>query len=144
MSDLYLIATISGEDVAIPADRVESVVKVRDIVRVPAVKPYVTGLFALRSRVLTLIDCQYFITGKAAALAEDQTAIVAEISGHFYGFLVDAVKDVCAPEDPPQALPVKLADGWQKLGSAMIGLDGESMLVVEPGNMIVPMQAKAA
>ena len=66
MNSLYLIATIAGEDVAIPAHQVESVVKVRDVVARAAVKPFVSGLFALRSRVLTLIDCQYFVTGTAA------------------------------------------------------------------------------
>ena len=144
MNSLYLIATIAGEDVAIPAHQVESVVKVRDVVAVPAVKPFVSGLFALRSRVLTLIDCQYFVTGTAADPGEDQTAIVAEVSGHFYGFLVDAVKDVCEAEAPPESLPVRLADGWKKISTAMVVVHGKSVLVVDPADMIEPARSKAA
>jgi len=144
MNKLYLIATIAGEDVAIPAHQVESVVKVRDIVKVPSVKPFVSGLFALRSRVLTLIDCQYFITGETADVEDGQTAIVADISGHFYGFLVDAVKDVAEPKEEETDVPTRLSDAWQSIGSAMLSIDGKSTLVVDPSHIIEPVKAKAA
>jgi len=144
MKKLYLMTTIAGEDVAIPAHQVESVVKVRDIVKVPSVKPYVSGLFALRSRVLTLIDCQYFISGESAEVKDRQTAIVAQISGHFYGFLVDAVKDVIEPQHDESELPTKLSDAWQSIGSAMLSVDGKSTLVVDPRHMIEPVIGKAA
>ncbi len=142
MSNLYLVATIAGEDIAIPAHQVESVVKVKDVVKIPAVKPFVTGLFALRSRVLTLIDCQYFITGETAEAKDGQTAIVAEVAGHFYGFLVDTVKDVCEAQERETEITARLSDAWQSLGSAMLNVDGKSTLVVDPGRMIEPARKK--
>ena len=57
MSELLLIVTIGGERVALPAAAVESVVELDTLIPVPRAAPHLAGLSALRSRVLTVIDC---------------------------------------------------------------------------------------
>ena len=57
MNELLLIVTIAGQRVALPADAVESVVELDTLIPVPRAAPHVAGLSALRSRVLTVIDC---------------------------------------------------------------------------------------
>ncbi len=144
MNNLYLIATMAGEDIAIAADRVESVVKVRDIISVPSVKPYVRGLFALRSRVLTVIDSSHFVTGNPGKIANEHAAIVTQIGGHFYGFLVDSIQDVCSAESAESVLPATLHGMWREIGTAMLSVDGKTMLVVDPARFIEAETTKAA
>ena len=57
MSSLLLVVTIGGQRVALPSDAVESVVELDTLIPVPRAAPHVAGLSALRSRVLTVIDC---------------------------------------------------------------------------------------
>ena len=58
MNELLLIVTIAGSRVAFPAAKVESVVELDALSPVPRAAPHIAGLSALRSRVLTVIDCQ--------------------------------------------------------------------------------------
>lgn len=144
MKDLYLIAMIAGETVAIPSERIDSVVKVRESVPVPSAAPFICGLFALRSRVLTLIDCQYFVTGEPAELVSGQPAIVVNIGGCSYGLLVDDVRDVVPIRSAPLALPSQLPAGWDDIGRSLIELDGETFLLIDPDYMVNPGIRRAA
>jgi len=94
MENLFLVAKIVGERVAIPSDEVESVVRLENIVTVPGVSPVVAGLFALRSRVLTLIDTQFHVSEEPKQPNSGDYCVVTEIDGHPYGLIVDIVEDV--------------------------------------------------
>lgn len=144
MKDLYLIAVIAGETVAIPSERIDSVVKVRESVPVPSSAPFICGLFALRSRVLTLIDCQYFVTGEPAELVSGQPAIVVNIGGCSYGLLVDNVLDVVPIRAPTLQLPSQLPAGWNEIGRGLLELDGETFLLIDPDYMVNPSMRRAA
>ena len=56
MESLYLIVRVAGDTVALRADGIGSVVEIDAISAVPRVPPHIRGLFALRSRILTVID----------------------------------------------------------------------------------------
>src|SRR3546814_7893487 len=56
MEKLYLVARIADTRVALRSRTIHSVVTVGQPVEVPGAPPHVAGLFALRSRVFTLID----------------------------------------------------------------------------------------
>jgi len=141
---LYLIATMAGEEVAIAAEAVDSVVKVRDYVPVPSADPFIAGLFALRSRVLTLIDCQYFVTGEPLDVEPGQEAIVVRIEGYSYGLLVDAVRDVTQVLQPPRPLSGRLPAGWNRIGTGMLEIGGETYLLVDAERMVNPGQRRSA
>lgn len=144
MKDLFLIAVIAGETVAFPSQRIDSVVKVRDSVPVPSSAPFISGLFALRSRVLTLIDCQYFVTGEPAELNPGQPAIVVDIGGCCYGLLVDEVLDVTPIRTAPLPLPSRLRAGWSDIGRSLLELDGDTFLLIDPDYMVNPAMRRAA
>ena len=95
MSELLLIVTIAGERVALPAAAVESVVELDTLIPVPRAAPHVAGLSALRSRVLTVIDCmrslELGVTDCSDGIRE---AAVVELDGHHYALIVDLVEDV--------------------------------------------------
>ncbi|MEZ5709637.1 MAG: chemotaxis protein CheW [Blastomonas sp.] len=144
MKDLYLIARIAGERVAIAAQWVESVVKVSDATPIPSAAPYIAGLYALRSRVLTLIDCQFHLTGEQQDLRVGQNAVVVEVGGFSYGLLVDEVSDVITVASQPRPLQRKLPAGWELIGTAVLEDDAETYLVIDPARLINPALAHAA
>lgn len=144
MKELYLIAVIAGEQVAIPAEKIDSVVNVREAVPVPSSGPFIAGLFALRSRVLTLIDCQYFVTREPADLIPGQPAIVVGIDGCSYGLLVDTVMDVIQSSVQPAPLPGQLPGGWSDIGTGLLDVGGSTYLLVDPEYMVNPAMRRAA
>lgn len=144
MKELYLIAVIDGEKVAIPAEKVDSVVNVRESVPVPSAAPFIAGLFALRSRVLTLIDCQFFVSGEPAELRPRQPAIVVDIGGCCYGLLVDAVIDVVQTGIPPTPLPGQLPAGWCDIGRGLLAIGEDTFLLIDPDYMVNPALRRAA
>ena len=72
MDKLYLIARIADTRVALRSRAIHSVVTVGTPVEVPAAPPHVAGLFALRSRVFTLIDPHVVVGLPSVAVAAGQ------------------------------------------------------------------------
>ncbi|WP_017672401.1 chemotaxis protein CheW [Blastomonas sp. AAP53] len=144
MNNLYLIAVIAGETVALPTNQVDSVVKVRESVPVPSAAPFISGLFALRSRVLTLIDCQFFVTGEPIDLVPGQPAIVVNIGGCSYGLLVDDVLDVVQMTGQAMPLPGQLPAGWSDIGRGLLQVADATYLMIDPEYLVNPSTRRAA
>ncbi|HEV7233386.1 MAG TPA: chemotaxis protein CheW [Sphingorhabdus sp.] len=144
MNALYLVAHIDGCRVAIESDRVESIVHVPDIIAVPRSDPSISGLFALRSRVLTLIDSQYVVTGKQRRLEKGCLAVVAEIGGHHYGLAVDRVEDVVSISAEDIETAINPAAHWKPIISETASVGGELVMILDPAKLVAGEQALAA
>lgn len=144
MASLFLIAHINGARVAIESDRIESIVHVQEAISVPKCDPSIAGLFALRSRVLTLIDSQYLVTGEKQIVHKGALAVVAEISGHHFGLLVDAVEDVVSISDDQIESHIKPAKNWETLISATALVDGGMVMILDPSRLVNGEEALAA
>jgi purine-binding chemotaxis protein CheW len=144
MNSLYLIAIINGARVAIESDSIESVVHVQDVIPVPKSNALVAGLFALRSRVLTLIDSQVLVTGKPNAPQKGALAVIAEIGGHPFGLLVDAVEDV-VPIDP-STIDMKINPGanWQSIVTGIAPVGDHMVMIIDPAQLVGGIELMAA
>src|SRR3569833_234744 len=103
MSTLLLIVRLAGARVAFPAADVEAVVEFDMVVPAPGTPPHVAGRAALRSRVLTVIDCPASL-GLPAGEVPHRDAVVAVIGGHPYALLVDGVVDEIEADGGPVTL----------------------------------------
>lgn len=144
MSDLYLIAVIAGTEVAISSDCIESVVSIGDVIEIPKCDPIVAGLMALRSRVLTLIDCQYAVTGHSQIIDPKSHAVIVEVCGHNYALSVDAVRDVVSV-DPETVNPVSRLDPrWSAISKSVAVVDDRVLMVISPELLLCPRVMLAA
>lgn len=130
MAQLYLFARVAGTAIAVRTEEVEAVVKVSEISPVPGMQIHICGLSALRSRVLTMIDVAALITGRATPPEARSLAIVADISGHSYGLMVDSVSDICTVHDGELPLRGQLEAAWQPYAQAVVENEGEPHLLV--------------
>lgn len=131
MNQLLLIVTIAGSRVAFPAARVESVVELEGLSPVPRAAPHVAGLSALRSRVLTVIDCQRSLELGATDLSGLHEAAVVEVDGHHYALTVDAVEDVVEAASEPQIVRAAMEAGWERVGLGMIETEEGPLLLID-------------
>lgn len=143
-NSLYLRINIAGRDVVLPASKVDSVVNIGDIVPVPYVEPHVCGLFAMRSKVVTLIDSQWFITGIKTDVKEAGIGVVVSIDGHVHALLVDKVCDIFEAAHAPKKLPSSAGNGWDMLGNTILEVDGATLLIIEPEHMVGVRNSLAA
>ena len=136
MNQLLLIVQLAGERVAIAAGDVESVVEIEEVTDVPRVAPHVAGLAALRSRVLTVIDCFASLELGSADLSGAHDAIVVEADGHPYALLVDGVEDVVEASGGLQPVRMSLGAGWRRVGRGMIEAEGDALLLLDVAGLI--------
>lgn len=130
MDQLYLLATLAGARIAVEATEVEAVVRLTDISPVPGMGAHVAGLSALRSRVLTIIDVAALIRGRATATEQRGLAIIANISGHSYGLMVDGVSDICHVPEGELPLRGQLDPAWAAYARAIVEHEGHPWLLV--------------
>ena len=142
---LLLIVTIAGQRVAFPADAVESVVELDTLIQVPRVQPHVAGLSALRSRVLTVIDCRRSLElGDCDSSDGFREAAVVELDGHHYALIVDAVEDVVDALSDQTPIRAAMEDGWERVSLGMVETEEGPLLLVDVGAVIAGVEAKAA
>ena len=145
MNELLLIVTIAGQRVALPSDAVESVVELDTLIPVPRAAPHVAGLSALRSRVLTVIDCRRSLElGTTECVDGVREAAVVELDGHHYALLVDLVEDVVEAQSDPAPVRAAMGAGWERVSAGMIETESGPLLVVDIAALIAGVEAKAA
>lgn len=144
MAELLLIVRLGGERIALPAAQVESVVEIDALTPVPGAAGHVAGLAALRSRVLTVIDCLASLD-PSRSLAEGSTeAVMTVMDGHPYALMVDAVEDVVEAGGERQPAGASLTGGWRRIGRAMVEADGDLLLLVDIEALIAGPAREAA
>ena len=145
MNELLLIVTIAGQRVALPAVAVESVVELDTLIPVPRAAPHVAGLSALRSRVLTVVDCMRSLELGATQCEDDiREAAVVELDGHHYALVVDLVEDVVEATSDPAPVRAAMGRGWERVATGMIETEQGPLLLVDVAALISGAEARAA
>ena len=145
MAELLLVVTIGGELVALPAAAVESVVELDAHIPVPRAPAHVAGLSALRSRVLTVIDCMRSLELGATDCSDGiYEAAVVELDGHHYALIVDLVEDVVEAMSEPVTLRAAMGEGWERVSKGMVETEQGPLLLVDIGAIVSGAERQAA
>jgi purine-binding chemotaxis protein CheW len=145
MNELLLIVNIGEQRVALPAAAVESVVELDTLIPVPRAPPHVAGLSALRSRVLTVIDCLRSLELGVSDCSEGiREAAVVELDGHHYALIVDVVEDVVEALSDPSPVRAAMEAGWERASIGMVETETGPILLVDVAALISGVEARAA
>jgi purine-binding chemotaxis protein CheW len=143
MASLLLIVRLAGERVALPAAEVESVVEIEALTPVPRAAAHIAGLAALRSRVLTVVDCRASLEdGRHEGESRDAVVVVAD--GHPYALLVDGVEDVVEASGEARPVRTALKGGWRRVAKGTVDAGGDLLLLLDPAALIAGPSAGAA
>jgi purine-binding chemotaxis protein CheW len=145
MNELLLIVTIAGERVALPAAAVESVVELETLTPVPRAPHHVAGLSALRSRVLTVIDCMRSLElGNTDCADGIREAAVIELDSHHYALIVDQVEDVVEALSEPASVRAAMEPGWDRVATGMVETEAGPLLLIDVTALIAGPDVRAA
>lgn len=110
-SDLIQLVTfsIAEEEFGVEILRVQEIIRLMPITRVPNAPPAVEGVINLRGKVIPVIDLRRRFEMDAAEADEHTRIIVMDLHDRVVGFVVDAVREVLriegsAIEPPPQVV----------------------------------------
>lgn len=145
MKELLLIVTIAGNRVALPASAVESVVELDTLIPVPRAAPHIAGLSALRSRVLTVIDCcRALELAPARSAPPILEAAVVELDGHHYALIVDVVEDVVEAASEVTSIRAAMAAGWERASKGMVETETGPLLLMDVAALVGGVEQRAA
>lgn len=133
---LFLFATVAGTPVAMSASEIEAVVRLGEIVAIQKVPAHVRGLAALRSRVLTVIDIEARIFGRATTIGRHPLAVVSEIATHTYGLLVETVSDICAAPEGIQPIQGRIDKAWAPFTTGFVMRNGHNHLLLSLADFV--------
>jgi len=136
MDNLYLLVELAGQPAILPAGFVESVVEIDNVTPIPCVPPHVMGLFALRSRVLTVIDSSAALECGRHKHKGDMQAVIVTVDGHLYGLLVDHVEDVIAIDGAPVPPRALLSQAWLRMTEGVLEHEGRPLLLIDIAALI--------
>lgn len=130
--DLLVIAQIAGRRCALSALDVKSVIEISAVTPIPRAPGWITGITALRSQALTVIDCRRAIGsfGGESDWPTDARAVVVTEGGHAYALTVDSIEDITTAEGTAGQVPGGFGPEWSRIATGMIEtMAGPALLI---------------
>jgi purine-binding chemotaxis protein CheW len=121
MSDTLLVMSqIAGRRCAFEAQDVQSVIEIGVVTPVPRTPAFITGITAMRSQALTVIDCREAIGFDPAHYALDHRAIVVSVAGHSYALRIDSIEDIATGVGEPGNVPGGFGKQWSRVATGLV------------------------
>ena len=103
-----VVLELAGEAYGVEIGRVQEIIRMQPITRVPNVPVFIEGVTNLRGRVIPVLDLRRRFGLAATPPTRQSRIVVAELGSHAVGLIVDGVSEVLrVPADavePPSAL----------------------------------------
>ena len=120
-------------------------VELETLTPVPRAPSHVAGLSALRSRVLTVIDCTRSLElGDTDCSDGIREAAVIERDGHHYALIVDLVEDVVEALSEPAPVRAAMEQGWDRVAQGMVETEAGPLLLIDVTALIAGPEMRAA
>ena len=91
----YLIFFLAGEEYGIEILRVQEIISMLPVTRVPRTPPFIRGVINLRGKVIPVVDLREKF-GLPVATEPEQVMIVVQVSGVQISVIADRVSEVAA------------------------------------------------
>ena len=136
MNELLVMSQIAGRRCAFRANDVQSVIEIGAITPVPRTPDFITGLTAMRSQALTVIDCRRAIGFDPASFATDHRAIVVTIAGYAYALRIDAIEDITSSVAEAKEVPGGFGPEWSRVATGLVETRAGPALLIDLGAII--------
>lgn len=129
--DQYLIFSISTQEYAVQAMRVQEISAVLQTTHVPTAPPYIEGILNLRGQLATVINFRKKFLMEPRPQDEDTRIIIIEHGGFPIGLIVDSVEEVIRiPDDKLQKLPEAAATTVSQEYISGVGMLDKRLIII--------------
>ena len=119
-----VILDLAGESYGVEISRVQEIIRMQPITRVPNGPMCIEGVTNLRGRIIPVLDLRKRLGLDATGLARQSRIVVAELGEHIVGMVVDGVSEVFLigreAIEPPSVLMTTVESRYLR-GVAKIG-----------------------
>ena len=105
---------LAQEEYGIEITKVQEIILMGEITRVPQTPHYIKGLINLRSTVIPIVDLRLRFTLKEAEATDETRIMVVNVMGKTIGIIVDAVSEVLRISQEQIAPPPPTVAGLEK------------------------------
>lgn len=123
---------IANEEFGIDIIRVQEIIRMVDITRVPNTPDYVIGVINLRGKVIPIIDMRRRLNLVEAPYTKETRIVVIEEEGKVVGFIVDSVSEVLRISNSITEPPPPMVSGISSdFISSIAKLDGRLLILLD-------------
>ena len=118
--ELLVIVQIAGRRCALCALDVKSVIEIGTVTPIPRAPSWISGITALRSQALTVIDCRSALGISDQEWPTDHRAVVVSNGGYSYALTVDGIDDITTAAGECGQVPGGFGAEWSRVATGMI------------------------
>jgi purine-binding chemotaxis protein CheW len=123
---------IGNEEYAIEILKVNEIIRLMDITKIPNSPEYIEGVLNLRGKVIPVVDLRVKMGMPRISNTSNSRIIVVELSGKMAGFKVDAVNEVLRIPKSITENPPELASGVNSDYITSVGkIDGRLLILLD-------------
>ncbi len=122
---------LGEEEFGIEILKVQEIIRMRDITRLPNAPGFIEGVINLRGRVIPVIGLRKRLGMEALARGKETRIVIVEIAGGVFGFEVDAVSEVLRISSETVEAPPRLKQGGNEYVSGIGKLENRLLLLLD-------------
>lgn len=131
--------SIDEEEFGVNILKVQEIIRIMEITRVPRSPEFVEGVINLRGRVIPIVDLRRRFGLAAIAHDKDTRIIVIELNSLVVGFIVDAVSEVLRiPADTVEPTPPVAAGVDSEYISGVGKLQDRLLILLDLDKLLTP------
>lgn len=134
---------LAQEEYGVEITKVQEIILMGEITRVPQTPDYIKGLINLRSTVIPIVDLRLRF-GLAQEAASDETRImVVNVAGKTIGIIVDAVSEVLRISKEQIAPPPTVAGLGREYLTGLVKLENRLLILLDIDKILGSEEAAA-
>ncbi len=136
---------LANEEYGIEITKVQEIILVGEITRVPQTSSYIKGLINLRSTVIPIVDLRLRFAMPAEPPSDETRIMVMNVAGKTIGIIVDAVSEVLRiAKDQIAPPPPTVAGLGREYLTGLAKLDKRLLILLDADRILSEAQPTAA
>ena len=136
MNELMVIVEIAGRRCLLKAHDVSSVIELGNVTPVPRTPDFITGITAMRSQSLTVIDCRLAMGIDPQPFATDHRGAVIKVENHLYALKVDRIEDITTAQAEAEKVTGGFGPEWSRIAIGMVETSSGPALEIDLAKLI--------
>jgi purine-binding chemotaxis protein CheW len=128
---------LGEEEYGIEITKIQEIILMGEITRVPQTPAYVKGLINLRSNVIPILDLRLRFAMAEGAVADDTRIMVVNVKGKTVGLIVDAVSEVLrVSQDEIAPPPTTVAGLGREYLTGLVRRENRLLIMLDIDNLL--------
>ncbi|RCX17537.1 purine-binding chemotaxis protein CheW [Anaerobacterium chartisolvens] len=132
-----LVFKLNGDSYGVEITNVDSIVPMKEIVKVPNTPDYIQGLMSLRGKVYTIFNLRKKFSLPDQEFDENTKIVIVDVNSVTVGFIVDEVNEIThIEEEDIENTPQSLANLGRKYMSGIAKVSEKIIMILDLSHLL--------